>query len=61
MTRSASDGKYLYVMSPIDDRAFAGVNISHVDVFKIGANHKPTLIQQTPLKLAQGLTGAAAN
>jgi WD40 repeat protein len=55
------DGKYLYVLSPIDDRAFAGVNISHVDVFKIGSDHKPTLIQQTPLKNAQGLTGAAAN
>jgi 6-phosphogluconolactonase len=55
------DGKYLYVLSPIDDRAFAGVNISHVDVFKIGSNHKPTLIQQTPLKNAQGLTGAAVS
>jgi 6-phosphogluconolactonase len=55
------DGKYLYVLSPIDDRAFAGVNISHVDVFKIGSDHKPSLIQQTPLKNAQGLTGAAAS
>ncbi len=55
------DGKYLYVLSPIDDRAFAGVNISHVDVFKIGSNHKPSLIQQTPLKNAQGLTGAATS
>jgi 6-phosphogluconolactonase len=55
------DSKYLYVLSPIDDRAFAGVNVSHIDVFKIGRNHKPTLIQQTPLKLPQGLTGAAAS
>ena len=57
----SKDGKYLYVISPIDDRAFDGVNISHVDVFKIGANHKPTLIQQTPFELAQGITGAAAS
>jgi hypothetical protein len=57
----SKDGKYLYVIAPIDDRAFAGVNISHVDVFKIGSNHKPTLIQQTPFKLAQGITGAAAS
>lgn len=49
------------MLSPIDDRAFAGVNISHVDVFKIGGNHKPTLIQQTPLKNVQGLTGASAS
>jgi 6-phosphogluconolactonase len=56
----SKDGKYLYVIAPIDDRAFAGVNISHVDVFKIGKNHKPKLIQQTPFKLAQGITGAAA-
>jgi hypothetical protein len=55
------DGKYMYVVAPIDDRAFAGVNISHIDVFKIGKNHKPMLIQQTPFKLAQGLTGAAAS
>ncbi len=55
------DGKYMYVVAPIDDRAFAGVNISHIDVFKIGKNHKPNLIQQTPFKLAQGLTGAAAS
>ena len=57
----SGDGKYMYVVSPIDDRAFAGVNISHIDVYKIGTNHKPTLIQQTPFKLAQGLTGAAAS
>jgi hypothetical protein len=56
----SNDGKYLYVISPIDDRAFRGVNISHIDVFKIGGNHKPKLIQQTPFQLAQGLTGAAA-
>ncbi len=55
------DGKYMYVVSPIDDRAYTGVNISHIDVFKIGPNHKPTLIQQTPFRLAQGLTGAAAS
>jgi 6-phosphogluconolactonase len=57
----SSDGKYMYVVAPIDDRAFAGVNISHIDVYKIGSNHQPTLIQQTPFKLAQGLTGAAAS
>lgn len=57
----SSDGKYMYVVAPIDDRAFASVNISHIDVYKIGSNHQPTLIQQTPFKLAQGLTGAAAS
>jgi 6-phosphogluconolactonase len=55
------DGKYLYVLGPIDDRAYSGDNVSHIDVFKIGRNHKPTLVEQTPFKLAQGLTGAVAS
>jgi 6-phosphogluconolactonase len=52
------DDKYLYVISPVDDRSFDP--ISHVDVFKIGEDHKPRLIQQTPFNLPHGLTGAAA-
>ena len=55
------DDNYLYVVAPIDDRAYSGSNISHIDVFKIRPNHKPTLIQQTPFNLAQGLTGAVAS
>jgi 6-phosphogluconolactonase (cycloisomerase 2 family) len=53
------DDKYLYVVAGIDDRAYVGVNISHIDVFKIGADHRPRLIQVTPNTLQQGLTGSA--
>lgn len=53
------DNQYLYVAAPIDDRAFG--SISHIDVFKIGPDHQPRLIQQTPFNLAKGLTGAVAS
>ena len=55
----SSDGNYLYVIAPVDDRAFG--DISHVDVYKIGHDHQPDLIQQTPFNLARGLTGAVAS
>jgi 6-phosphogluconolactonase (cycloisomerase 2 family) len=52
------DGKYLYSLSPIGDRS--ADPISHVDVWKVGANGKLKLIQQTPSTLARGASGLSA-